>query len=219
MALPSGRIRLQRGGTAEFGYGRNWRGEGQASLTVNLRATTQVTASTGLNVQRYRINLLITGDLLSDQELFIDATSEPAGLTRDEIMGLLGQRQFFEQIAGAATGNFETQMKDVLTTVAAPVVLAPVTRTLERSFGLEYVYLDFSHGGLATLVLAKSLVAGFSLEYRRSLRDTVAAESFDQMQLTYRPQTRNPLLAQLSAGLAYDRFGVWRLTFGLSRRF
>ena len=219
IALPSGRIRLERGGRGEFRYGRTWRGEGQASLNVNLRATTQVTAPSGLGIQRYRINLLITGDLLSDQELFIEATSEPAGLTQDEIMGLLGQRQFFEQIAGAATGNFETQLKDVLTTVAAPVVLAPVTRTLERSFGLDYVYLDFSQGGLGMLVLAKSLWAGFSLEYRRSLRNEVASESFDRIQLTYRPQTRNPLLAQLSTALAYDRFGVWRLTFGLSRRF
>lgn len=220
ISLPSGDVDLEAGGTARLAYSPASLSE-RASLRVNLPARTFATVATPFLVQRYAINLNISGDLLGDQPLHIDAVSDPPDLSRSEILSLLAQRQFFEEIAGLAMGNLEQRISHIFTSVLAPYALGPLTRSLERELGLEYVYLDFSQEGIGMIAFGKTLGAGFSAEYRRALTEEMVArfQALDQIQLNYRPQTRDPFFSRLRASVAYDRLGIWRLTLNYGKRF
>ncbi len=220
ISLPSGDVDLEAGGTARLAYSRSTWTE-RSSLRVNLPARTFITVATSFSVQRYQINLNISGDVLGDQPLHIDAVSDPPDLTRSEILSLLAQRQFFEEIGGLTGGGLEQKIGHIFSSVLAPYALGPLTRSLEREFGLEYVYLDFSQEGIGMIAVGKTLGAGFSVEYRRALTEEMVArfQSLDQIQFNYRPQTRDPFFSHVRASVAYDRLGIWRITLNYGKRF
>lgn len=218
ISLPTQRIDLEQGGVANLRYGRDFTGEAKATLDVDLEGTTRATAFNGLNVQRYKIILNISGDMLSPDGLRIDATSDPPDLSRDQIFAILGQQQLFESIGGAIHGNFETQLRDILS-LAAPSFLSPFTRSIERYIGLDYIYLDFTQGGSGVVTLGKSLGSGFTLEYRRPIDDSPKYQSIELLQITYRPPLRGSLLSRLSLAFGIDGQGLWRASLGYSSRF
>jgi len=218
ISLPTQRIDLEQGGVANLRYGRDFTGEAKATLDVDLEGTTRATAFNGLNVQRYKIILNISGDMLSPEGLRIDATSDPPDLSRDQIFAILGQQQLFESIGGAIHGNFETQLRDILS-LAAPSFLSPFTRSIERYIGLDYIYLDFTQGGSGVVTLGKSLGSGFTLEYRRPIDDSPKYQSIELLQITYRPPLRGSLLSRLSLAFGIDGQGLWRASLGYSSRF
>lgn len=219
VTLPTSRIRLQPEGTASLSFSRNWDGVTKAVLDVSLKGTTQANAFNGLTVQRYRILLNITGDALSQEGLRIDAESDPPGLTQDEILALIGQLRVLESIAGVSRGNQGNRFEDILT-LAAPAIFAPITRGLEAGLGLDYVLLDFGRGGIGSFTIGKSLGMGFTIEYRGPLGDTTRElGSLEQLVLTYRPVSSNPLLRQLSLSAILERPGLLKLSFGYSGRF
>jgi hypothetical protein len=219
--LPTGRIRIEPGGTAAFRYGADWRGDITASLTVDLNATTRVTADGGFGPQRYVIQMHITGDLLSEEDLSIDASSDPPDLTRSQILSILGQQQLVENIASnVGVGDFNSQVKSLLSAVVAPALLGKVTRGIERAFGLEYVSFDFSDGGFGGITVAKALGSGFTLEYRRvNERFALLGESLEEVRLSYRPPTGNEILGRLRFTVSADRQGAYRISLGYTKRF
>ena len=217
--LPTSRIRLQPGGTAALSFSRNWDGETKAVLEVSLKGSTQVNAFDGLSVQRYRILLNITGDAMSQDGLRIDAESDPPGLTRDEILALIGQLKVLESIAGIGGGNQGGRFEDILT-LAAPAIFAPITRGIEAGLGLDYVLLDFGRGGNGSFTIGKTLGLGFTAEYRGPLGDTTREfGNLEQLVLTYRPLSQNLLLRQLSLSAIIEQPGLLSFRFGYSGRF
>jgi hypothetical protein len=220
MSLPSGRVRLEKGGSAQFVYASDWRGAALSSLVVDLNASTRVTADAGFGLRRYRIDLHITGDLLGAEELTIDAQSTPPDLSQSQMMAILGQQRAFEQIAGAAAGDFNAQLKSLLSSVVAPTVLGKLTESIERTFGLDYLSLDFSPSGVGGITIAKALGNGFSLEYRRVIEQyALVGEALEEIRLNYLLPSRNPLLGRLSLSVAADRMGLLKLSLGYTKRF
>jgi hypothetical protein len=220
LSLPSARIRLERGGTATFEYSKNFAGEREASLDVNLNATTRLTADGGLGPQRYEIAMEVRGDLLSDDELVITATSDPPDLTQSQIMAILGQADLIENVAATGFSRFEDQLKNVLSSVAAPLLLGQVSRSIEQALGLDYFSVDFTGSGIGGITVAKSLGNGFTLEYRRVLEQyALAGESLEEIRLTYRLPTSNPLLGRFTVGVAATREGFFKATLSYSKRF
>lgn len=218
--LPSSRIRLERGGIATFTYSKNFEGISEASLEINLNASTRVTADGGLGPQRYVISMEIRGDLLSDEELDIQATSDPPDLTQSQIMAILGQKDIIENVASVGFGDFEGQIKSLLSSVAAPLLLGQVTRRIERALGLDYFSVDFFGTGIGGLTVAKALGNGFTIEYRRLLEQyALAGESLDEVKLTYRLPTSNPILGRFTVGIALDGEGLFKATLSYTRRF
>lgn len=218
--LPSTRIRLERGGVATFTYTKNFEGISEAALNVNLNATTRVTADGGLGPQRYEISLEIRGDLLSDDELDIQASSDPPDLTESQILAILGQKDIIENVASVGFGNFEGQLKSLLSSVAAPLLLGQVTRQIERALGLDYFSVDFAGSGIGGLTVAKALGNGFTVEYRRIMEQyALAGESLDEVKLTYRLPTSNPILGRFTVGLALNGEGLFKATLSYTRRF
>lgn len=223
ISLPSGRIQIEEGSTAAFTYAADWRGDREASLVIDLNAHTRVTADSGFGLQRYVINLHVTGDVLADEELNIEASSDPPDLSRSQIMAILGQQQVVENLAGgvgSGFGDFNSQLKNLLQSFVAPALVGQFTRSLERSLGLDYLALDFRQGGVGGITIAKALGNGFTLEYRRVLEQfALAGESLEEIRLTYRPPLRNPILGRLTFGVALTKEGLAKLTFGYSKRF
>jgi hypothetical protein len=220
LSLPSARIRLERGGTATFEYSKNFAGEREASLDVNLNATTRVTADGGLGPQRYDISMEVRGDLLSDDELQITATSDPPDLSQSQIMAILGQVDLIENVAATGFSRFESQLKTILSSVAAPLLLGQVSRTIEEALGLDYFSVDFTGSGIGGITLAKSLGNGFTLEYRRVLEQyALAGESLEEIRITYRLPTNNPVLGRFTVGVAATRDGLFKATLSYSKRF
>jgi hypothetical protein len=220
LSLPSARIRLERGGTATFEYSKNFAGEREASLDVNLNATTRVTADGGFGPQRYVINMEVRGDLLSDDELQITASSDPPDLSQQQILAILGQADLIENVAATGFSRFESQLKTILSSVAAPLLLGQVSRSIEEALGLDYFAVDFTGSGIGGITVAKSLGNGFTLEYRRVLEQyALAGESLEEIRLTYRLPTSNPLLGRLTIGVAATREGLFKATLSYSKRF
>ncbi|MBL1150202.1 MAG: hypothetical protein HND42_08350 [Armatimonadetes bacterium] len=216
--LPTGRIRLEDGGTVHLRYTGTDAFATPSSMEVDLRAKTSFTALRDYGLQRYVADLHITGDLLAEDALQIDATTDPPDLSRDEILAILGQRQLFEDLSGVVTGNFSEQIGDILRSVA-PVFLNPLTRDIERTLGLDFISIDFTRAGAGVLTLAKGLGSGFFLEYQAPLLDRDAVDFVDKIQISYRPVTKNELLRRLGLALSYDRTGEWRFSLTYSRRF
>ncbi|MDQ2986096.1 MAG: hypothetical protein M3R13_05175, partial [Armatimonadota bacterium] len=220
LSLPSTRIRLERGGIATFDYSKNFEGVQEASLNVQLNATTRVTADGGFGPQRYEISLEISGDLLSDDDLNIRASSDPPDLSQAQIMGILGQSDIIQDVTAVAFGRFEDQLKTLLSSVAAPLFLGQVSRSIEDALGLEYFSVDFTGTGIGGITIAKSLGNGFTLEYRRVLEQyALAGESLEEIRLTYRLPTSNPILGRFTVGVAATREGLLKATLSYSRRF
>ncbi|HWP30717.1 MAG TPA: hypothetical protein VNK96_03185 [Fimbriimonadales bacterium] len=222
ISLPTGPVNLERGGSASFTYARTWQGETGASLRVTLPATTQILAFDGLSVQRYRINLLITGDLFEQRELQIDASSDPPGLTREQIMAALGQEQLFTALGSAVTGGIEREISGVLY-AAAPGILSPITRAIEKGLALDFLLFQISPTGKPVMVVGKEIGKGFTLEFLGHLpltRETsTGLQEPDQIQLVFRPPTRNLLWNRLSLSLGYDTNRDWRASATYSMRF
>jgi len=220
LRLPTTDLRFTEGSRAVFTYDPQGGFGEAAQMDISLNATTRITAHNGISVQRYTVNLAISGDLLSDEDLNIIATSDPPDLTRDQILAVLGQQQLLEGMAGAAVGGFNTQLTDTLTSVLAPVLARSVTRSLERSLGLDYLSFDIRPGSATSVTLAKALGSGFTLEYRRTLEEfEESGVPLEEVGLTYSPRLRNPILGRIRISVMAERGGVIRLSVGYSRRF
>lgn len=218
--LPSGRVRLSEGGEAKLRYGIDWQGVTETHLDINLQAITFITANAGLGIQRYRINLNISGDLFADEDLKFEAESDPPDLTQSQILALLGQQQLFEEVAGVATGNFQSQVQNILKSLATPILLNPLTSAIEKTFGLDYVSFDIARSGIGSVAIAKALGSGFILEYRKTLDQYQDIGSkLDQLTLYYRPTRRNALWGGLNFAISLDQKGYFRATIGYSKRF
>lgn len=220
LRLPTTDLRFTEGSRAVFTYAPLGAFEESPKLDVALSATTRITAHNGISVQRYTVYLSITGDLLSDQELSIVASSDPPDLSRDQILAILGQQQLLEGVAGAAVGGFKTQLADTLANVLAPVLARSVTRSIERSLGLDYLSFDIRPGTATSVTLAKALGSGFVLEYRRTLEEfEQSGVPLEEVGLTYSPRVRNPVLGRTQVSIVAERGGVLRVSVGYSRRF
>jgi autotransporter translocation and assembly factor TamB len=220
LRLPTTDLRFTEGSRAVFTYAPQGAFEDAPKLDVALNATTRITAHNGISVQRYTVNLSITGDVLSDQELSIIASSDPPDLSREQIVAILGQQQLLEGVAGAAVGGFNAQLADTLAAVLAPVLARSVTRSIERSLGLDYLSFDIRPGTATSVTLAKALGSGFTLEYRRTLEEfEESGVPLEEVGLTYSPRVRNPILGRTRISLIAERGGVLRISIGYSRRF
>lgn len=220
LRLPTTDLQFTEGSRAVFTYAPQGGFGEEPKMDVALNAATRITAHNGISVQRYSVNLTITGDILSNQDLNIVATSDPPDLTRDQILAVLGQQQLLEGVAGAAVGGFNTQLTETLASVLAPVLARSVTRSLERTLGLDYLSFDIRPGSATSVTLAKALGSGFTLEYRRTLE--VFEQSgvpLEEVGLTYSPRLRNPVLGRIRISVIAERDGVLRLSIGYSRRF
>lgn len=215
--LLTGPLRIEEGSVAHLLYEASQFGLSETRMPVDLRASTVVTASDDVNVQRYDVTLYITGDILGEDDLDIQVLSDPPGLTREEFVGIVGQKQLFAG-GGGFEGNFEAKLKDILS-VVSPVFLAPITQPLERAFGLDYIVVNLGSSAVGGIIVGKSLGGGFSLEYRQPFTYDSTLQRLDQISLTYRPQVGPSLLSRMSVSGSLNREGLVSFSLTYSSRF
>lgn len=210
--LPTARVTLEEGGTLRPSYSVSSTGDTNTRVDVNLEGTTAVTAmKNGDTVQRYDVRLFITGDLLSDGGLNLNATSDPGDLSKDEILALLGQTDVFKSL-GSASGltqsETEARIRNALVSIAVPQLTQSLTSQLATNLGLQYLNLDYNPIEGASIGFAKVLGKGLIIQGRRQLSPTVGIRKVDyDLRLTYRLPTRNVALSRVvfSVGLDQDR--------------
>jgi hypothetical protein len=221
-ALPTNDVSLERGGTINVLYQGSRLRPSSAQVLLDLQATTTIFASSGAEAyEQYDVTLDITGDLLSDGELNIDAQSDPPDLTEDEILAVLGQRDLIESVASSAFGGGQGGgLTQSLITAATPTLTGGLTDTVASSLTLDYLNVFYNpfDGFIATA--GKSLGDGLILRGQRQLTETGAGEDPSwELELNYRLPLRDSFFSRVRVGLGIDYETPWKVSIDWSRRF
>jgi len=210
--LPTARVTLEEGGTMRPSYSVSSTGEASARVDVNLQGNTAVTAMKTVDtVQRYDIRLSITGNLLADGGLNLNATSDPPDLSKDEILALLGQTDVLNNLGSASNtsqSEAESRIRNALVSIAVPQVTQGLTNQLASGLGLEYLSVDYNAIEGTSIDFAKVLGKALVLQGRRQLSPTFINRKIDyDLRLTYRLPSRNVALNRVvfSVGMDQDR--------------
>jgi hypothetical protein len=218
--LPGSRVRIEPGGTLELDY-RVTPSETIASLEVDLEGRTNVTSAGpgGQNIERYDVNLLVRGDLLREGGLNLTATSDPPGLSQEQILNLLGQTELLSGILGGGR-RAESQIRNALAGYALPVVFDPITSGIAQAFGLEYLNLEYNAFGQTSIAFAKVFTRELSLQGSRELSSPLPGfRSRYDLRLVYRPRRFKGLLSRFSVSVGTDEERPFKIALEYGVRF
>ncbi len=218
--LPTGRITLEKDtGTIDLRYDGSQAEPLPELILRDVQAFTYVTAPFGPEeILRYRVMLEIDGDLLAsdDWTSIVRTSSDPDGLSRAQVMSLLGQSDFFNNLQ--VRGVDQRFISDALTRFALPSFLDPITDKLGRSIGLDYLSVDY-HNILGTsATLAKSFGNGLILQARRQLTDPIDGVRRYDVRLSYRIPVRTRWQDRVTLSVGFDHLRPWKVSLQVSKR-
>ena len=218
--LPGSLVRMDQGGSLTLSYVTDARST-QASFDVDLLGRTRiVTATGGSTVQRYDIELAVQGDLLKESGLAFAASSDPPGLSQDQILGLLGRTDLIASVANSSGQKTQNQIRDALAGYALPVVFDPITQGIARSLGLDYLSLEYNTFDQASVAFARTLNREFSIQGSRQLSEPAPGfpSRFD-LRLAYKPRRFKGILSKFSFSVGADQDTPWKLSIDYGLRF
>lgn len=206
ITLPAATVRLDPGGSVAFDY-QSAQGTSFAHTKVDFTGLTQLTANDGTNQpKRYDITLNVSGDILKDNGLILDASSDPP-LGQDRILGLLGSTDRLQNLTSAGTSNQGTgaQIQSALLGLAAPSLLDSVTSGIAQKLGLQYLQVGFDPFQKASFTFAKSIGTEFTFQGSRQISQPIPGypQQFD-VRLVYRPRRLLGVLRRLSFYVGAD---------------
>jgi hypothetical protein len=172
-------------------------------------------------VERYDVDLFITGDLLSDQPINIRAETTPGDLSTQQVLRLLGQADLLESLtASVKTSLGDQTVQQAIGTFILPSLFDPFTEELARQLGLDYLALEYNALEQTTINAAKTLGRGLTLQFRRQLFEPPAGtrQRYD-LRLTYRIPSRHRLLSRTTLSLGLDQDRPWRIGLEFTTRF
>lgn|GEM_PF-1921446 len=218
--LPGGLIRIGQGGSVRFDYVGGQEVPPSLVLDVDGR-TSVVTAVTGTSLERYDVLISITGDLLKEGGLNFEATSDPPGLSQDRIIGLLGQTDLLSTFGSdTARSDSRKQIGDAFTSFAIPVVFERLTEGLAQSLELDYITVDYNAFDRVSLVAARTLGSGFSLQGRRQISTPEPGQPVKyDVRLVYRPRRIFGILSRFNFSVGSDETRPIKLSMDYSARF
>ena len=216
--LPNARINVDPGGTIHVDYVATPYGTPNARADVTMTGTTAVTANPyGGTVQRYDIELQLSGNMMQPGGLHLSAQSDPPDLTQDQILMLLGQGGLFQTQQGVLANpiNPNQQLTAVFYT-ALPLLFDPLTTPLANSLGLDYLSVEYNPFEHVAITAAKSLSKNIVLSARRQISDPLPGlrQSWD-VRLSYRLPFKGRL-RNLNVYVGADQDRPWKigLTYG-----
>ncbi|MES1227094.1 MAG: hypothetical protein ABUL72_00395, partial [Armatimonadota bacterium] len=215
--LPSNRIRLEPGSQVIVALSRS----GQPSVNLDVRGHTTFTKKTSQDeYQTYNLDLVIAGNLLGKDPLRITGTSDPSGVTEDEIQAIVTQRSLIESLVGTATGQSDANAtRNTLYSLAIPSLSDFLTTPIAQSLGLDFLTLDYNPFDQAVVNAGKSLGKGFMVQFTRQLSTPLNGLPRQEIRLNYRLPTRDRFLSQLSFSLTKTQVVPWRLGVTWGGRF
>jgi hypothetical protein len=221
MRLPGGLVRITRGGQVGFLY-QPQAFNALTSLSLDLVGTTSITAiEFGETPTRYDVVLEITGDLLREQGLIINGSSDPPGLSRDRILALLGQTDILTAI-GSETRDSDSQerLRNALVGFAVPSLFDRVGAQLAQGLGLEYLTLEYNAYDQASVVFAKALSDSLIFTGRRQLSEPPPGfDRFYDVRLVYRPPFSRGVLSRVRLSVGTDELRPWKIALEYGVRF
>ncbi|MEN6372790.1 MAG: translocation/assembly module TamB domain-containing protein [Armatimonadota bacterium] len=161
LRFPTTRMRITRGN-----INVNWTpGRQTAGVTVDLHAQTTITATSGLGTQqRYKITLDVSGPLDKLEPENISLKSDPAGLTRTQILAALGH---FEDIFGTGETELRDQLRELFSVAVSPRLFDPLETTFIEALGLEDFSIEYGFEQPLAVFLSRELFDNFYLSYWR----------------------------------------------------
>lgn len=218
--LPTGRLVLESDrGTVDVLYDAT-RATRPAQVVVrDANAVTYLSAPYGDDIERYRVSLEIDGDLLAydDWTAIVRTRSDPDGLTRERILGILGQSDFFTRLS-VREGFSRGVLGEALTRFALPTLLDPLTDRIARTIGLDYLGVDYNSFQGTSATVAKSLGNGLVLQARRQLSDPVDGLRRFDVRLSYRLPLRAKVFDRLTLSFGFDQLRPWKIALQYSAR-
>lgn len=218
--LPGGNVRVDQGGTVEFAYHNNMGTDSLATLGVDLRGRTTLSAQRyGDLTQRYDITLEVTGDLMKENGLTLQASSDPPDLSQDQILAMLGRTDILQSLGSTGPGDTQGRMREALVGFGLPMLFDPVTGAIAKGLGLEYLSVEYSALDQATLAVGKSFGTEFSFEGRRQLGEAPPGlRAIYDYRLVYAPRRLVRKVPRLSFSIGADQDRPWKLAAEYSIR-
>lgn len=218
--LPTATVDLLEGGEVDVSYDANAIGIPPVRVNLDVRGETRVTARTASDrFESYDVDLVFRGNLLADDGIQIQASSDPSDLSQDEILAILGQRQLIEAFAGTALGGDADRLRDTVFTFVLPNFTRSFTQGLAQSLSLDYITLDYNPFDQAVVRAGKSLTDDLTLQFSRQLSEPADGRQKFELKLTYRLPLSNPILNRFRLGFGVDQDVPWKITLDYARRF
>ena len=188
-----------------------------SQVVLNIEGTTYVVARRGeAEYERYDVLLNIQGNLLESGGLRITASSDPPDFNSDQLLAMLGQKDFIE---GFALGGSPGGLRDSLFSVGLPTVMSSLSGQLASGLKLDYLTIDYNPFDLAIAGAGKTLAQGLMLHGRRQLSQPTTGRLKYELELTFRPPLRDKFFSRLRLGLATTQDVSWRIRLSWARRF
>lgn len=221
LKLPAGRIALESGGMARFLYAGSPSGASEARLDIDMKGQTSITAlSPSGIVERYAVNLNLTGNLLQEGDLRVTAQSDPPGLSQDHILSLLGQGGVLESLnVKGSSSDMQRRLRSALTGIAFPMLIDPFTEQISRELGLDYLNLEYNAYEGAVLTAGKTFGKGLAVQYRRQVSERPGEPLRYDFRFTYRPFKRGRLLSGIYFSIGADQIRPWKITLEYGTRY
>jgi|GEM_PF-4764162 len=211
--LPSGRIALEPGGDIVFSYSSIGGGEPVARVNLDLEGHTNVVSkrSSG-QYESYRVTINIRGNALDEKSLNLTASSDPADLSQEEILALIGQRDL---IQGIAQGAF----RDAFYSIAIPNFSQNLTQGLAQGLKLDYLSVDYNPFDQFVLSAGKTVGKGLVLQATRQLQQTSSEALKWEVKLVYRLPVADRFFSRIRLAFGLDQSVPYKLTINWSKRF
>ncbi len=219
LQLPTARVNLEEGGRIGILYSVQPNGSSLARVDLNLEGRTSVSARRFDSIERYDVALQVRGDLLDPRNtLTFTAQSDPPDLSQDQILALLGQKEFIEGLADSVFRR-RGAVESAVLGFTLQTWLTPFTRTLANSLKLDYLAFEYNPLDGFSASAAKTLGKGWTLSFRRQITSTVGRPNDYELKLSYRPPIRGRFFERTRFGIATDNRRPWKLTFEYGIRF
>ncbi len=152
----------------------------------NFQATTSLTATGPMRTrERYRITMTVNGPV---SNMNITLTSDPPGLTKEQILAALGH---VEGLFGGREADLQAQLATALTAVGTSALFMPIQRIFVERLGFEEFSLEYSPISPLALYVSRRLFGDFYVSLYQRLGAALAnVQNVEwQFRISYRFKT------------------------------
>jgi hypothetical protein len=170
--------------------------------------------------ERYDIHLDVTGDLLAPDQVNFTATSDPPDLSQDQILALLGRTDLLTALGSGSTySQGEKTIQSAFIGYALPSLFDPLTARLAADLRLDYISVEYNALDQTSLLAAKTLGNGFSIQARRQITESTPGYplSYDY-RLVYQLPIRSVFARRFSFFVGRDELTQWKIGFQYGQR-
>ncbi len=156
LKLAISRLSITPGGTIAIRYAP----PEEPVVRVNMQAKTNVTAVNSLGQrERYEITVVVSGTVT---DLKIDLSSNPSGLTKEQMLAALGH---VSGIFASGEAGLQNELGNILTAVGTSTIFAPVESIFVEHLGFEQFTLEYGLGQPLALYISRRVVGNFYISY------------------------------------------------------